>query len=64
MYQDLNANVEVNDPSTKDNVKLSVTGYSQYSKINEKASFKVGIPTADQVLTIEQLQQKMQTVSP
>ncbi|MDQ0496128.1 hypothetical protein [Paenibacillus brasilensis] len=64
VYQDLNANVEMNDPATKDNVKLSVTGYTQYSKINEKATFKVGIPTSDQVLTIEQLQQKMQTVAP
>ncbi|WP_431085596.1 hypothetical protein [Paenibacillus sp. 8b26] len=64
VYQDLNANVEMNDPTTKDNVKLSVTGYTQYSKINEKATFKVGIPTGDQVLTIEQFQQKMQTVAP
>ncbi|EHS59882.1 hypothetical protein [Paenibacillus sp. Aloe-11] len=64
VYQDLNANVEVNDPDTKDNIKLSVTGYTQSSKINEKATFKVGIPTGDQVLTIEQLQQKMQTVAP
>jgi hypothetical protein len=64
VYQDLNVNVEMNDPETKDNVKLSVTGYSQYSKINEKATFKIGIPTGDQVLTIEQLQQKMQTVAP
>lgn len=63
VYQDLNANVELNNPSTKDNVKLSVTGYLQYSKINEKATFKVGIPTGDQVLTIEQLQQKMQSVA-
>jgi glutathionyl-hydroquinone reductase len=64
VYQDLNANVELNDPTTKDNVKLSVTGYTQYSKINEKATFKVGIPTGDQVLTMEQLQQKMQPVAP
>ncbi|MBO3284658.1 hypothetical protein MKY98_00490 [Paenibacillus sp. FSL M8-0228] len=64
VYQDLNANVEMNDPATKDNVKLSVTGYTQYNKINAKAAFKVGIPTADQVLTMEQLQQKMQTVAP
>ncbi|MNC73481.1 hypothetical protein D3C75_1246910 [compost metagenome] len=54
----------MNDPATKDNVKLSVTGYTQYNKINAKAAFKVGIPTADQVLTMEQLQQKMQTVAP
>ncbi|MMZ57346.1 hypothetical protein D1872_192700 [compost metagenome] len=63
MYQDLNANVEWNDPTTKDNVKLFVTGYMQYSKINEKATFKLSIPTGDQILTIEQLQ-KMKTVAP
>ncbi|MFB5679210.1 hypothetical protein ACE3NQ_30255 [Paenibacillus terreus] len=62
VYQSLNANVDFNDPDTKQNVKLSVTGSSQYSKINEKQTFANEIPSGDQVITMDQLQQEMSKI--
>ncbi|MFB5269122.1 hypothetical protein ACE41H_20365 [Paenibacillus enshidis] len=59
VYQSLNANVDFNDPETKENIKLSVTGSGQYTKINEKQTFVIGIPSGDQVITMDQLEQEM-----
>lgn len=58
-YQDAVMNVEMNDPETKDNMKLSLQATSQYSKINEKQTFSIGIPKEADVITMEQLQEKM-----
>lgn len=58
-YQDVVMNVEVNDPETKQDMKLSLKGSSQYSKINEKQTFEIGIPSGDDVLTMEQFQAEM-----
>lgn len=58
-YQDFVMNIEVNDAETKQDVKLAMKGSSQYSKINEKQTFKIGIPAGDDVLTMEQFQQEM-----
>ncbi|PQP87245.1 DUF6612 family protein, partial [Paenibacillus sp. AR247] len=58
-YQGAVMNVEMNDPETKDNMKLSLEATSQYSKINEKQTFSVGIPKEADVITMEQLQEKM-----
>lgn len=56
-YQNVNANVEVNDPETKQSVKLAIEAKSTYSNINEKQKFVIGIPT--DTITMEQLQQEM-----
>ncbi|MDO7908693.1 hypothetical protein Q5741_20100 [Paenibacillus sp. JX-17] len=56
VYQNIKTDVEVQDEEM--NVKVAFTGSSQYSKINEKQDFKIGIPTGDQVITMEQLQQE------
>ncbi len=58
-YQDAVVNVEMNDPETKDNMKLSMEMTNQYSKVNEKQTFKVGIPKDGDVITMEQFQEKM-----
>ncbi|MBP2002778.1 D-Tyr-tRNAtyr deacylase [Paenibacillus shirakamiensis] len=60
-YQNLNANVEISDPSTKQDVKLNVEGNTTYTKINEKQKFDIGIPT--NTITLEQLQQQMGAAS-
>ncbi|OAB43615.1 hypothetical protein [Paenibacillus glacialis] len=56
-YQDVVMNIELNDPETKQDVKLALKGSSQYNKINEKQTFVIGIPEAANVLTMEQFQQ-------
>lgn len=56
-YQDINANVEVNDPETNGKVKLSMQVKSQFSKINEKQTFEIGIPK--DTITLEDLQKEM-----
>lgn len=57
-YQNAVINVEMNDPETKENVKLSMELTNQYSKVNEKQTFKIGIPKEDETVTMEQLQQE------
>lgn len=55
-YQNLNANLEINDPDTQNNVKIAIESKSTFSKINEKQKFEIGIPT--DTITIQQLQQE------
>ncbi|MCJ8015191.1 hypothetical protein MUG84_26330 [Paenibacillus sp. KQZ6P-2] len=62
-YQNAVMDVEINDPETKDNMKLSMEMTNQYSKINEKQTFKIGIPKDSDVITMEQLQQEMGSAS-
>lgn len=59
VYQDLVLNVDFNDPETKDSVKLALKGNTQYSKINEKQTFKIGIPKDADVITMEQFEESM-----
>ena len=59
VYQDVVLNVDFNDPESKENVKLAVKGSTQYSKINEKQTFKIGIPEGSDVITMEQFQETM-----
>ncbi|MGG6312900.1 hypothetical protein [Paenibacillus macerans] len=56
-YYDINANVEINDPDTQENVKLAVQMTSHFSQINEKPAFEIGIPT--DTMTLDELQQEM-----
>ncbi|CAH0122713.1 hypothetical protein PAE9249_05301 [Paenibacillus sp. CECT 9249] len=54
VYQDVNANLDITNEGTT--VKLGLQASSQYSKINEKVEFKIGIPT--DVITMEELEQQ------
>ncbi|KAI7265342.1 hypothetical protein KC345_g8526 [Hortaea werneckii] len=58
VYQDMLMDIKVNDPEQGENVSLSLTASNQYSKINEKQTFKIGIPQGDDVITMEELQQQ------
>ncbi|GAB6992629.1 hypothetical protein [Paenibacillus pini] len=62
-YQDMIMNAEFNDPDTKDNVLLSMQGSNIYSKINEKQTFKIGIPKDTEVVTMEEFQKQMNGVN-
>ncbi len=55
-YQDVVMNIELNDPETKQDVKLALKSSFQYSKINEKQTFIIGIPAVGDVLTLEEFQ--------
>lgn len=57
VYQELVMNVDFTDPETNDVVKLAIKGDTQYSKINEKQTFKIGIPKDADIVTIEQLEE-------
>ncbi len=57
VYQDANIDLEFNDPSTKDTVRLALQFNSSFSKINEKQTFEIGIPT--DTITMEQFEQEM-----
>ena len=43
----------------EDEVKLAFTGSNTYTKINEKPEFKINIPTGDDVITMEELEEMM-----
>lgn len=58
VYQDVLMDLKFNNPDDKTNVGLSITGSSQYSKINEKAEFKIGIPKQEEVVTLDELQKQ------
>jgi len=58
IYQDLVMDIKVSDPDKGTNVGLSMTGSNQYSKINEKPAFKIGIPQGDDVVTMDQLEEQ------
>ncbi|MHA0858268.1 hypothetical protein [Paenibacillus sp. CMAA1364] len=55
-YQDMVMDIEVNDPDTKQDIKMALKGWNQYLKINEKQTFKIGVPSGEDVITMEQLQ--------
>lgn len=57
VYQDANVDLEFNDPSTGDSVRLALEYTSSISKINEKQVFEIGIPT--DTITMEQFEQEM-----
>ncbi|WP_458120559.1 hypothetical protein [Paenibacillus sp. Z6-24] len=59
VYQKMVMDAVFANPDTKENVKVALEGSSQYSKINEKQTFSLGIPTGDDVVTMDQLQQEM-----
>lgn len=58
VYQDMLMDIKVNDPESGENVAMSLTASSQYSKINEEQTFQIGIPQGDDVITLEELQQQ------
>lgn len=62
VYQDLLMDIKVSDPEEGTNVGFSVNGTGQYSKINEKAEFKIGIPQGDDVITMDQLEEQFGSV--
>jgi hypothetical protein len=57
-YQDLVMDFEVNDPETNQEMKLALKGYNQYLNINEEQTFKIGIPSGDDVITMEQFEKE------
>ncbi|WP_054955424.1 DUF6612 family protein [Paenibacillus dakarensis] len=59
VYQDVVMNIDFNDPETQDNMKLAVKGSTQYSKINEKQTFKIGIPKDTDLITMEEFEESM-----
>lgn len=59
VYQKMVMDAVFSDPETKQNVKLALEGSGQYSKINEKQTFAIGIPADADVITMDQLQQEM-----
>ncbi len=58
VYQQMVMDAVFSDPDTKQNVKLVMDGSGQYSKINEKQTFAIGIPSGSDVITMEQLQKE------
>ncbi|AWB42853.1 hypothetical protein DCC85_00430 [Paenibacillus sp. CAA11] len=60
VYQNLNGDLQFNDPDSDENIRISFEAKSTYTKINEKPEFKYGIP-AD-ALTMEQFQEAMSSV--
>lgn len=58
VYQDMIMDIKVTDPEAGSNVGLSMTGSNQYSKINEKPAFLIGIPQGDDVVSMEELQEQ------
>lgn len=58
VYQNLVMDIKVTDPEEGTNVGLSLTGSNQYSRINEKPEFIIGIPQGDDVVSMEQLQEE------
>jgi len=58
VYQDLLMDIKMTDPDAGTNVGLSVTGSNQYSRINEKPEFKIGIPQGDDVVSLEELEEQ------
>ncbi|MUG68742.1 hypothetical protein [Paenibacillus campinasensis] len=59
VYQDVTADLVFNDPESSDNMKLVFKGSSHYTKINETAEFKVGIPQDADVVTMEEFEEAM-----
>ncbi|WP_042202116.1 hypothetical protein [Paenibacillus camerounensis] len=62
-YQNLLMDVVVKNPEQGQNINLSLTGSNQYSKINEKQTFVIGIPQDGDVITMEELQQQFGAMS-
>jgi hypothetical protein len=58
VYQDMLMDIKITDPEQGENVGLSLSASNQYSKINEKQTFTIGIPQGDDVITLEELQQQ------
>lgn len=61
VYQKMVADVLIKPEGTKDEVKLAFTGSNTYTKINEKAAFKINIPTGDDVITMQEFEELMNT---
>ncbi|MCG7380904.1 hypothetical protein MH215_28385 [Paenibacillus sp. ACRSA] len=59
VYQKMDADLLIKQPDTKDEVKLAFTGSNTYTKINEKPAFKINIPTGDNVITMQELEELM-----
>ncbi|MBR2566896.1 MAG: hypothetical protein IKE29_20085 [Paenibacillus sp.] len=57
VYQKLVADMLIK--ADEDEVKLAFTGSNTYTKINEKPEFKINIPTGDDVITMEELEEMM-----
>lgn len=57
-YQDLLMDIKLTVPDEGTNVGLSLSGSNQYSKVNEKVEFKIGIPQGDDLITMDELQQQ------
>lgn len=59
VYQKIAADLLIKPVDTKDEVKLAFTGSNTYTKINEKAAFKINIPTGENVITMQEFEELM-----
>lgn len=59
VYQKMNADVLIKDPDTKDEIKLAFTASNTYTKINEKPAFQINIPSGDDVIKMDELEELM-----
>ncbi|HDT7699231.1 TPA: hypothetical protein RD491_002857, partial [Enterococcus faecium] len=58
-YQEAVIDVVFNDPDTSETINLALTGTNHYTKINETPEFVIGIPSGDNVVTMEEFEQIM-----
>lgn len=56
-YQEMNMDVEFNDPDTQEKIKLAMQMISKFTSINQAPKFEIGIP--QDTITMEQFQQEM-----
>lgn len=56
-YQEGNVDVIINDPDTNQTMNFAMTTSQHYKDINKTQQFKIGIPTGDDVVTMEQFQE-------
>lgn len=56
-YQEMNMDMAFSDPDTKDKIQLALQMKSQFTSINQKPTFSIGIPT--DVMTMDEFLQEM-----
>ncbi|KAA9004657.1 hypothetical protein F4V43_10790 [Paenibacillus spiritus] len=63
VYQDVDMDINMNNPDDNTKIGLSMKASNHYSKINEKPVFQYGIPSGDEVITQDQLMEEFGTSS-
>lgn len=57
VYQDVIMDILINDPDDGTTVGLAMTGSNHYKSINKQVEFPIGIPSGENVVTMEELEQ-------